>query len=93
MANKYGKQDFIDKYAEITGRTKKDAREIIEGVADTFRALTMNVGDKVTIPGFIMVERVLSPERVCRNPQDGTSMVIPPRERMKAKVSKKFNNK
>jgi DNA-binding protein HU-beta len=70
------KTDLIDKVAEKTGRTKKDAAGSVDAV---FEALTeaLATGDKVQIIGFGSFEVRKREARKGRNPQTGQEIEIP----------------
>jgi DNA-binding protein HU-beta len=70
------KTDLIDKVAQKTGGTKKDAAVNVEAI---FEALTeaMAAGDKVQIIGFGSFEVRKREARKGRNPQTGAEINIP----------------
>ncbi|HBE80659.1 MAG TPA: integration host factor subunit alpha [Firmicutes bacterium] len=70
------KTDLIDKVAQKTGGTKKDAAVNVDAV---FEALTeaMAAGDKVQIIGFGSFEVRKREARKGRNPQTGAEIDIP----------------
>lgn len=83
------KGEFIEKYAEKTGMTKKAAGEAVDAfiglIGDAIRS-----GDKVVFPGAFKVEARDIPARTGRNPRTGESMTIPAKKAIKVKVTAKM---
>lgn len=83
------KAEFVEKYAEKTGFSKKDAAAAVnaffEVTADALRA-----GDKVVFPGLFKAEVSERAARTGRNPQTGEEMHIPAKKVVKAKLSDKL---
>lgn len=83
------KAEFVEKFAEKTGMSKKDAAAAVDAyhavIADAVKA-----GDKVVIPGVLKVEVKDVPARTGRNPQTGETMEIAAKKAIKAKFSDKL---
>ena len=83
------KAEFVEKFAEKTGFSKKDAAAAVDAyhavVADTMKA-----GDKVVIPGVLKGEVTERAARPGRNPRTGEEMEIPAKKSIKAKFSDKL---
>ena len=83
------KAEFIEKFAEKTGFSKKDAAAAVDAyhavIADAVKA-----GEKVVIPGVLKVEVKEQAARMGRNPQTGEEMPIPAKKAIKAKFSDKL---
>ena len=83
------KAEFVVKYAEKTGMSKKAAAEAVnaffEVTADALRA-----GDKVVFPGVFKAEVSHRAARTGRNPLTGAEMTIPAKKVIKAKLSDKL---
>lgn len=87
---KFGKKDFIKKYAEHTGETLKQAEETLTSVQEVVKSFLQNDGDSLNLVGFLKFEKKTRPERAGRNPKTGESLIIPAKSVVKAKVSDKF---
>ena len=90
------KAEFVEKFAEKTGMTKKDAAAAVDAYHEVI-ADAMKAGEKVVIPGVFKVEvKELKVEvkeqaaRTGRNPHTGEEMQIPAKKAIKAKFSDKL---
>ena len=83
------KAEFVEKFAEKTGFSKKDAAAAVDAyhavIADAMKA-----GEKVVNPGVVKVEVKDVAARTGRNPQTGEEMQIPAKKSIKAKFSDKL---
>ncbi|MBE7384410.1 MAG: HU family DNA-binding protein [Leptolyngbya sp. SIO1E4] len=70
------KGELVDKVAEKSGVTKKEADAVLSATIDAIME-TVSEGDKVTLVGFGSFERRDRKEREGRNPRTGETMVIP----------------
>ena len=70
------KGELVDKVAEKSGVTKKEADAVLSATIDAIME-TVSEGDKVTLVGFGSFERRDRKEREGRNPKTGETMVIP----------------
>jgi DNA-binding protein HU-beta len=70
------KTDLVNKVAEATNMTKKEAAQAVDAV---FAAISeaLAAGEKVQLIGFGNFEVRTRAERKGRNPQTGEEMVIP----------------
>lgn len=83
------KGEFVEKYAEKTGMTRKAAGEAIDAFIETISD-AVKAGDKVVFPGTFKVETRDIPERAGRNPRTGEAMTIPAKKAIKVKVTAKL---
>jgi nucleoid DNA-binding protein len=83
------KTDLIQRIAENTQRTKKEAEEAIEGVLATI-AETLSNGEKVDLRGFGSFQVSEKGERQGRNPRTGEAMTIAARKVAVFKPSKEL---
>lgn len=70
------KGELVDKVAEKSGVTKKQADTVLSAAVEAIMETVSN-GDKVTLVGFGSFERRDRKEREGRNPKTGETMVIP----------------
>ena len=70
------KGELVDKIAEKSGVTKKEADSILTATVETIME-TVSSGDKVVLVGFGSFESRDRKEREGRNPKTGETMVIP----------------
>ncbi|SFJ57792.1 HU family DNA-binding protein [Thermoflavimicrobium dichotomicum] len=70
------KTDLINKVAEATGKSKKDATLAVEAVLNAITE-ALRAGDKVQLIGFGNFEVRERAERQGRNPQTGEPITIP----------------
>ncbi len=70
------KEQLVERVADKTGATKKDAMDVLNSALDLVTA-TLKKGDKVTLVGFgtFLVRRRKA--RDGRNPQTGAKIKIP----------------
>ena len=83
------KAEFVEKFAEKTGMTKKDAAATVDAYHEVI-AEAMKAGEKVVIPGVLKVEVKEQAARTGRNPHTGEEMQIPAKKAIKAKFSDKL---
>ena len=83
------KAEFVEKFAEKTGFSKKDAAAAVDAYHEVV-ADAMKAGDKVVIPGVLKVEVTERAARTGRNPRTGEEMEIPAKKSIKAKFSDKL---
>ena len=70
------KQELIDKIAEKSEFSKKDADKALAALTDTI-VETLKAGDKVALLGFGTFEVKTKAARESRNPQTGEKMIVP----------------
>lgn len=82
------KAEFVEKFAEEMGMSKKDAAAAVEGY---HRVLVnaLKAGEKIVIPGYAKFEIKESAERKGINPATGEEMIIPAKKSIKAKFADK----
>jgi DNA-binding protein HU-beta len=83
------KAEFIEKFAEKTGFSKKDATTAVNAFFEV-TADALKKGDKVVFPGTFKAEVAQRAARTGRNPQTGAEMKIPAKKVVKAKLSDKL---
>ncbi|ACL42423.1 histone family protein DNA-binding protein (plasmid) [Pseudarthrobacter chlorophenolicus A6] len=66
---------LVDQVAEKSGATKADVNRILDGMFEVFET-SVAAGEKITIPGWLAVERTDRAARTGRNPQTGESIEI-----------------
>lgn len=81
------KSDFIDKVANKTDWTKKDAEVAVNGVIEALTDVFVS-GEKLSLVGFGSFEVAERAERKARNPQTGESMLVAACKAPKFKPSK-----
>lgn len=86
------KQELINKIAEKSEMTKKDATTFLETFIDTVEESVVN-GDKVQLVGFGTFEKVHREERKGHNPITKEEIIIPPSDSVKFKVGKHFKDR
>ena len=70
------KGDLIDKVAEKTGVTKREAEATLNALTESIMEAVAG-GEKVTLVGFGTFEARQRQEREGRNPKTGETMTIP----------------
>ncbi len=83
------KSEFVKKYAEKTGMTKKAAAEAVDAFFEV-TAEALKAGDKVVFPGTFKAEVAERKARTGRNPFTGEEIEIPAKKTVKAKLSDKL---
>jgi DNA-binding protein HU-beta len=83
------KAEFIIRYSEKTGMSKKDAANAINAFFDV-TAEALQAGDKVVFPGTFKAEVTERKARKGRNPLTGEEIEIAAKKSIKAKFSDKL---
>jgi DNA-binding protein HU-beta len=83
------KAEFVVKFAEKTGMSKKDAAKAVNAFFEV-TADALKAGDKVVFPGMFKAEVSERKERTGRNPMTGKEITIPAKKSIKAKFSDKL---
>ena len=83
------KAEFVVKFAEKTGMSKKDAANAVNAFFEV-TAEALKDGDKVVFPGMFKAEVTERKERTGRNPLTGKEITIPAKKSIKAKFSDKL---
>jgi DNA-binding protein HU-beta len=86
---KMTKAEFVVKFAEKTGLSKKDAANAVNAFFEV-TADALKAGDKVVFPGTFKAEVAQRAARTGRNPLTGAEMQIPAKKVVKAKLSDKL---
>jgi DNA-binding protein HU-beta len=69
------KSELVAELARRTSLTQKDAGAVLDAFFDTV-AEGLTKGEKLTVPGWLTVERVERSARTGRNPQTGETFEI-----------------
>lgn len=76
MADKAkNRSELVAEVADKAGVTQKQVSDVLDGVFDVF-STSVSKGEKVTIPGWLSVERTSRAARTGRNPQTGETIQI-----------------
>lgn len=70
------RSELVSEVADKTGLTQKQVSDVLDGVFESF-ADVVEKGDKLTVPGWLSVERTTRAARKGRNPQTGAEIQIP----------------
>ncbi|HEU5224124.1 MAG TPA: HU family DNA-binding protein [Candidatus Lumbricidophila sp.] len=90
MADKsLNKTDLVAKIAASTGQTQASVDAVIGALFDTLAASVAS-GTKVSIPGWLSVERTSRAARTGRNPQTGATINIPAGHSVKVSAGSKL---
>ena len=69
------RSELVAEVAEKSGLTQKQVSDVLDGVFDVFSDVVAK-GEKLTIPGWLSVERTERAARKGRNPQTGEEIQI-----------------
>lgn len=69
------RSELVDQVAGKAGTAKTDVSKILDGMFEVFAESVTN-GEKITIPGWLAVERTDRAARTGRNPQTGETIEI-----------------
>lgn len=83
------KEMLITAIAEKAEITKKDAEKALKAFQEAVTE-ELVAGGKVQLIGFLSLECADVAERECRNPKDGTTVIVPEHKKVKVKVGKSF---
>ena len=83
------KAEFVVKFAEKTGLSKKDAAKAVNAFFEV-TADALKAGDKVVFPGAFKAEVSERKARTGRNPMTGKEITIPAKKVVKVKFSDKL---
>ncbi|WP_029088524.1 HU family DNA-binding protein [Brevibacterium album] len=70
------RSELVAEVAEKSGLTQKQVSDVLDGVFESFTE-AVAAGEKLTIPGWLAVERTERAARKGRNPQTGAEIEIP----------------
>lgn len=76
MAETLNKSELVAAAAAASGQTQTAVSAVLDAVLETITT-TVGNGGKVTIPGYLSVERTSRAARTGRNPQTGEAIQIP----------------
>ena len=83
------KAEFIIRYSEKTGMSKKDAANAVNAFFEV-TAEALKADEKVVFPGVFKAEITERKARTGRNPMTGAAIEIPAKKAIKAKFSDKL---
>ncbi len=83
------KSELVDQIASQTGVTKSDTEAVLSAMFDTISD-AVSKGEKVTIPGYLSVERTMRAARKGRNPRTGEPLDIPASHSVKVSAGSKL---
>ena len=86
------KAELIEEITNKTGLTKKDTRNIVNGVVETITN-TLKKGEKVTLIGFGTFQVIERKTRTGMNPQTGETIQIPAKKVPKFRAGKELREK
>jgi DNA-binding protein HU-beta len=81
------KTELIDAIASNTGLSKADASRAVDALIDSVTG-ALKGGSKVTIPGFLTLEKSRREARTGRNPSTGETIKIAAKNVVKVKAGK-----
>jgi DNA-binding protein HU-beta len=83
------RSELVAAAAEKTGNSQAAVNGVLDAVFDIFSA-QVSKGEKVTIPGWLAVERTDRAARTGRNPQTGETIQIPAGHSVKISAGSKL---
>lgn len=83
------KSELVAAIAESTGESQAAVNRIVDAMFDTIAGQVKN-GTKVTIPGWLSVERGFRAARTGRNPQTGATIQIAASNTVKVSAGSKL---
>ena len=89
MANTLNKGELVAAIAASTGESQAAVNRVVDALFETI-ASTVKKGDKVTIPGWISVEKGHRAARTGRNPQTGATIQIAASNTVKVSAGSKL---
>jgi DNA-binding protein HU-beta len=89
MANTLNKGELVAAIAKETGESQAAVNRVVDALFDTI-AKTVKKGDKVTIPGWLSVEKGHRAARTGRNPQTGETIQIKASNTVKVSAGSKL---
>ena len=89
MANTLNKGDLVAAVAAATGESQAAVNRVVDALFAQIAA-TVGKGDKVTIPGWLSVEKGHRAARTGRNPQTGATIQIPAAATVKVSAGSKL---
>lgn len=93
MANLNKTVDLVAKVAEKMGTPKTKAKEVVDTVVESMVDLILDeTHDGLDIFRFTRWEKVQVPERECRNPQTGDTIISKAHKKVTPKASKRLKD-
>lgn len=81
------KTEFVTKYAEVAGHTKKEAEKCYNAFIEVFTQGLAEDGE-VNLAGFVKATKVHKEATTARNPKTGEEVQVPAKNVVKLKVLK-----
>lgn len=87
-----GMNEIVSSISEDLGFTKKDVKAVVDSFFDklTEATVALEVGDKVSVPGFGAWVKKEKKARVARNPKTGEAVNVPAGVSVKWKPAGEF---
>ena len=85
------KLDLVNAISKETGVSKKVADQALAAVLDSIKE-GLKKGEKVSLVGFLTLEKKKRGARTARNPQTGETIKIPARNAVSVKVGSKLKD-
>lgn len=85
------KSELVSAVADKAGVSQSDADAVIGSMFEVIAA-SVAADDKVTVPGWLTVERTIRKARSGRNPQTGETIQIPEKPAVKVSAGSKLKN-
>lgn len=86
------KSELVDAIAAKTGVTKSDAAKVLDGFFEVASEVVGKGDEKITLPGFLSIERTHRAARSGRNPATGEAIQIPAGYGVKVAAGSKLKN-
>ena len=83
------RKELVAAVAERSGNTQAAVSDVLDALFEVFTA-QVKKGEKVSIPGWLAVERTERAARTGRNPQTGAEIAIPAGKRVKVTAGSKL---
>ena len=83
------RKELVAAVAERSGNTQAAVSDVLDALFEVFTA-KVKKGEKVSIPGWLAVERTERKERTGRNPRTGEEITIPAGHSVKVTAGSKL---
>ena len=83
------RKELVAAVAERSGNTQAAVSDVLDALFEVFTA-QVKPGEKVSIPGWLAVERTERKERTGRNPRTGEEITIPAGHSVKVTAGSKL---
>jgi DNA-binding protein HU-beta len=84
------KSELVDKIAEATGLSKSDVDSVIGAMFGVIADHVKATDDKITIPGYLSIQRTTRAARTGRNPRTGEAIQIAATKGVKVSAGSKL---